>query len=86
MKNLIPPLRRLNWLLLILFVAPFQSCTDKCEVTTTYTYFEPVYATREEVKAAVGLRAPKTISKAGRIYFKDGILFINESGRGHSHH
>lgn len=57
-------------------------CSDSCEVTNTYTYFEPVYATSAEVKAAIGLKPPKQISNAGRIYFKDGILFINESGEG----
>ncbi len=60
----------------------FTSCSDTCEVTNTYTYFEPVYSTKEEVKAAIGLKPPQVISNAGRIYFKDNILFINESGEG----
>jgi len=59
-----------------------SGCSDKCETTNTYTYFEPVYSTKAEVKAAIGLEAPKTISNAGRIYFKDEILFINETGEG----
>ena len=44
------------------------ACSDTGKVTNWYTYFEPVYATKAE----------------GRIYFKDGILFINESGEGMS--
>jgi hypothetical protein len=65
--------------LLIFFLA---SCTDKCEVTNSYTYFEPVYTTKAEVKASIALKGPQPIINAGRIYFKDGILFINESGKG----
>jgi hypothetical protein len=58
------------------------SCSNNCEVTTTYTYFEPVYMTSAEVRAAIGLKPVRNISNAGRIYFKDNILFINESGEG----
>jgi hypothetical protein len=65
--------------MIIFFVG---SCSDKCEVTNIYTYFVPVYATKAEVKAAIGINAPQAISNAGRIYYKDGILFINESGKG----
>ncbi len=67
---------------LIFFMLISVSCSDTCEVTNTYTYFEPVYATRAEVRASIGLKPPQVISKAGRIYFKDDMLFINETGEG----
>ena len=67
---------------LIFFMLISVSCSDSCEVTNTYTYFEPVYATRAEVRASIGLKPPQVISKAGRIYFKDDMLFINEIGEG----
>jgi hypothetical protein len=70
------------YLSIALIVFLFASCADKCEVTNTYIYYEPVYSTKAEVKASIGLRDPQPISSAGRIYFKDGILFINESGKG----
>lgn len=69
-------------LVLLLLTTAVSSCTDTCEVTNSYTYFEPVYATRADVKAAIGLTPPKEISNCGRIYFKDDILFINEYGEG----
>jgi hypothetical protein len=72
----------LNFLGILFLSTLVSSCSDSCEVTTTYTYFEPVYATKEEVKAAIGVKPPQVISQPGRIYFKDGFLFINESGEG----
>jgi hypothetical protein len=58
------------------------SCTDTCEQTRQLVYFQPVYSTSAQVKAAVKLEAPKEMSQIGRIYFKDGYLFINEAGEG----
>ncbi len=72
----------LHFSYLIFFMLISVSCSDTCEVTNTYTYFEPVYATRAEVRASIGLKPPQVISKAGRIYFKDDMLFINEIGEG----
>ncbi len=45
-------------------------------------YYQPIYSTSAQVKAAVKLEAPKEMSQLGRIYFKDGYLFINEVGEG----
>jgi hypothetical protein len=58
------------------------SCSDTCEQTRQLIYFQPVYSTSAQVKAAVKLEAPKEMSQLGRIYFKDGYLFINEAGEG----
>jgi hypothetical protein len=58
------------------------SCSDTCEQTRQLVYFQPVYSTSAQVKAAVKLEAPKEMSQLGRIYFKDGYLFINEAGEG----
>ena len=83
MKNLtLPRIAATLCLKLTLVIFFLGSCSDKCEVTNTYTYFEPVYSTKAEVKALIGIKEPQPISNAGRIYFKDGILFINESGKG----
>lgn len=58
------------------------SCSDTCEQTRQLVYYQPVYSTSAQVKAAVKLEAPKEMSQLGRIYFKDGYLFINEVGEG----
>lgn len=68
---------------LLLFVALLgASCSDKCEETNHFVYYEPVYSTSAQIKAAVKLEAAQPLSQIGRIYFKDGILFINEAGEG----
>lgn len=67
---------------LFIFSLTFIGCSDKCEETNHFVYYEPVYSTWAEIKAAVAVTEPRQLSNIGRIYFKDGILFINESGKG----
>lgn len=59
-----------------------EGCTDKCQVTNEYTYYEPVYMTVEEMRASVDLIAPQPIMATGKIYFKDGYLYVNDPGKG----
>lgn len=70
--------------IVILFVIGFFStgCTDKCEIDRQYTYFKPVYQTTEEIRSAVSFENPQGVNQPGKIYFKEGILFINEVGKG----
>lgn len=59
-----------------------SSCSDKCEETRQFIYYQPVYSTSAQIKAAVALQVPQELSQIGKIYFKDGYLFINEIGAG----
>lgn len=59
-----------------------EGCADKCEVTNEYTYYEPVYTTVKEIRASIGLLPPQPLQTVGKIYFKDGIMFVNEPGSG----
>jgi hypothetical protein len=59
-----------------------EGCTDKCEVTNEYVYYEPVYATVEQIRAGISLTEPQPIKGVGRIYYNDGLLFVNEPGEG----
>ncbi|MEJ7645366.1 MAG: hypothetical protein WKF87_12290 [Chryseolinea sp.] len=59
-----------------------EGCTDKCDVTNTYVYYEPVYTTLDEVRASVGIQGPQTINQVGKIYYKDGFMYVNEPGNG----
>jgi hypothetical protein len=59
-----------------------EGCTDNCEVTNEYVYFEPVYSTVEEIRSQVVLESPQTIEAVGKIYFKDGIMYVNDPGKG----
>lgn len=71
-------------LLVIVCVAALfmQSCTDNCQQTQTLVYYQPVYSTSAQVKAAVAILPPQDLSQIGKIYFKDGYLYINEVGKG----
>jgi hypothetical protein len=57
------------------------SCTD-CETTNTYSYYEPVYTSLETLRSSVDLVEPQPVTAVGKIYFKDGFLFVNEPGEG----
>jgi hypothetical protein len=57
-------------------------CSDKCEVKRSYTYYEPVYQTTAEIKAATAVESARSIGQPGKIYFKDHTLFVNEVGKG----
>jgi hypothetical protein len=59
-----------------------SDCSDKCTVTNSYVYYQPVYSTPAEIKAAVAFKDPQPLTQPGKIYFKDKTLFINEIGKG----
>lgn len=59
-----------------------EGCSDRCEVTHEYVYYEPVYSTVAEIRSGVSLLPSQPIHAVGKIYFKDGMMFINEPGKG----
>ena len=59
-----------------------EGCTDRCETTNEYVYYEPVYTTVAEIREGVSLLSPQPVKVVGQLYFKDGLLFINEPGEG----
>ena len=59
-----------------------EGCADNCEVTNEYVYFEPVYSTMDEIRSQVALQSPQSIQAVGQIYFKDGIMYVNDPGKG----
>lgn len=59
-----------------------EGCSDKCELTNEYVYYEPVYTTVAEIRQSISLDEPHAIKGVGKIYFKDGIMFVNEPGEG----
>jgi hypothetical protein len=67
---------------LFILVFLFSHCSDKCKVTNSYVYYEPVYTSVQEIKSTVGLEPAHELKDLGKIYFKDKTLFINEVGKG----
>jgi hypothetical protein len=59
-----------------------EGCSDKCQVTNEYVYYEPVYTTVAEIRAGIHLAPAQPIHTVGKIYFKDGVMFVNEPGEG----
>ncbi len=69
----------------LLFVPVFwftSSCTDKCKETRTYRRYSSVSFTGLQVRDGVQSEAARTMSKPGKIYTKDGFLFVNEQKQG----
>src|SRR5690242_2559472 len=59
-----------------------EGCSNSCETTQQYVYYEPVYTTVEQVRAQISLEAPRQISAVGKIYYKDGYMYVNDPGAG----
>mgnify|MGYP002654521622 CR=1 FL=1 len=67
--------------LLLLPVLLFSSCLkDKC--TQTYTIFNPVYKTKQEVYAAIKSMPAKAITNPGKITLFGSYVFLNEINQG----
>src|SRR5687767_3331329 len=72
---------------LILCTLPFmfslQGCLkDTYTKTYTYTYYEPVYRTKDEVRLNVKSNAPQKVEKPGKIYIRGNFIFLNEIDKG----
>jgi hypothetical protein len=66
----------------LLLVALFGGCQDTCERSYTYTLYEPVYMSFDELRSAVRTEAPQEIQQAGKIYVIGKYLLINEPNKG----
>jgi len=61
--------------LIILFLG-FNSCMD--EYTEVFTANSPVYLSYEDLRTAVKTTNASDLVNPGKIYFKDGYIFVNE--------
>lgn len=59
-----------------------SSCEDQCELVYSYTYYEPVYITMDELRSSISFEAPRDIKSAGKIYYIDNHILINEPNEG----
>lgn len=51
-------------------------------VVRKYTFYRPVYKTSEAARAEIRSSEPVTLSQPGKIYYKDGFVFLNELQKG----
>lgn len=76
-------MKRLSYLLLLAPLGWFtSSCTDQCTETRTFRQVTPVTLTTTQVRQGVSVSSARTLAKPGKIYTKDGYLFINELKEG----
>ncbi|MDD2277905.1 MAG: hypothetical protein PHD06_09650 [Bacteroidales bacterium] len=69
--------------ILFLFVAVATTrCTDKTVMRITYDANVPIYMSFEDFRTSFKKSETEEISQPGKMYFKDGYLFINEVGKG----
>jgi len=82
LKNILIP-NYLYWVLILsMLLSLVSSCTDECESTRRFVTYEPVFISYGELRAPVEMTVPQVLSQPGKIYFKDGFIFINELGQG----
>ncbi|MDZ7738038.1 MAG: hypothetical protein U5K32_03010 [Bacteroidales bacterium] len=62
--------------------ALMTACEDKKYERVTYEANVPVYMSYDEFRGSFLKSEPIEISQPGKIYFKDGYLFVNEYGKG----
>jgi len=77
MKNLIK-----SAAFLIVMMAALTACNDRTTEFITYEANVPVYMAFDEFRASFEKSAPVEITHPGKMYFKDGYLFVNEYGKG----
>ena len=70
-------------LLLILVITGITACVkDACKREHTYTYYEAVYKTKDEVRANIKSNTSRPIETPGKIYIRGNYVFLNEVDRG----
>jgi hypothetical protein len=67
---------------LVVMMAALTACNDRTTEFITYEANVPVYMAFDEFRASFEKSAPVEISHPGKMYFKDGYLFVNEYGKG----
>ncbi|MEY3577089.1 MAG: hypothetical protein RL394_672, partial [Bacteroidota bacterium] len=58
-----------------------QGCV-KDQVMTRTTVYRPVYKTKEEVRANIKSSSPIELTAPGKLFYKDGYVFLNELNKG----
>ena len=69
-------------MLVLLLLGTVHSCRDKAFEKATYTANVPVYMSLAEFRASVKAGPRQQLEQPGKIYTKDGFLFVNENLKG----
>ncbi len=67
----------------ILLVLMLTGCVkDNIRRLRTYTFYEPVYKTTEQVKAGIKSMEPRDIENPGKLFIRGNYIFLNEMNKG----
>ncbi len=55
---------------------------DKCEQTSAYKYFKPVYLSLTDLRKAVKTTSASDLKDVGKVYYKDQFIYVNEINKG----
>src|SRR6476659_9718624 len=70
-------------ILLAVLPIAFSACIkDQCKKTHTYTFYEPIYRTKAEVRANIKSNAPRQLENTGKFYILGNYIFLNEVDKG----
>lgn len=70
-------------LLAMLMISSLSSCLqDECEATQTYTRWDPVYRTLEDLAQEIKSEPARELLETGKIFYHNGYLLISEVTQG----
>lgn len=65
-----------------MLLAGFLAGCIKDGVKRKYTFYRPVYKTTAEVKQGIKSSQPVAVEQPGKLFYKDGYVFLNELDKG----
>jgi hypothetical protein len=61
----------------------FAACVkDSCKQIRTYTWYEPIYKSKDEVRANIKSNPAKDVKKPGKLYIRGNYIFLNDVDKG----
>jgi len=75
----------LSFSFILLLAASFMTTgceNDSCTRTQEYTAFQPVYKLLSDMRVPVKYESPTSLTNAGKIFYYNGYLFVNELNTG----
>lgn len=70
------------YVVLIILSFLLGGCSDVCETENSYTYYEPIYTSLEDLRVSVKQESPRDLEQLGKIYLKSDYLYLNEPNKG----
>ncbi|MBV6646739.1 MAG: hypothetical protein KI790_14880 [Cyclobacteriaceae bacterium] len=75
-------LSTLTILIMLILILLYTGCSETCERQYSYVRHDPVYTTLDDLRKSVTYKEPVAIETPGALYYKDGYVYVNESGKG----